>query len=198
MSFLTTVSKNSFLLQSDGFVAGTLYGKFPDRYSIEGGVVGSTQTTPLYGGLPVTNTVIAPGSNGGGSSGLGQSLVAATAVANINGWTVFDQGSAGVISSGSNVPLYYAGGSINFVRVGSGVEIVLPCKAADVNTLAGGASNQAIYWDYTNNWVAASGTGALGYQIIALNTNSKGVTYASGPPIVANWSAGASVIVVRV
>jgi hypothetical protein len=193
----TTVSPNSFLLQSDGFVAGTLYGKFPDRYAIEGGVVGSTQATPLYGGMPVTNTVLAPTSSGG-SSGLGQTVVAATAVGNIDGWTVFDQGSAGLISAYSNVPLYYAGQSINFVRNKSGVMLVLPCKAADVNTLAGGESNQAIYWDYTNNWVAAAGTGALGYEIIALNNNSKTVTYAAGPPIVANWAGLGSVIIVRV
>jgi hypothetical protein len=193
----TTVSPNPFLLQSDGFVAGTIVGKFPDRYALEGGVVAAAQTTPLYGGMPVTNTVLAPTSSGG-SSGLGQTLVAATALVNIDGWVVFDQASAGLISAYSNVPLYYAGMSVNFVRAGSGVWLALPCKAADVNTLAGGESNQAIYWDYTNNWVAAAGAGALGKEIIALNNNSKTVTYAAGPPIVANWAAGGSVIVIRV
>jgi hypothetical protein len=195
--YATTVSKNSFLLQSDGFVAGTFIDDPAKRYQLEGGVVGSGQTTPLYGGLPLTNTVTAPGS-GGASSGLGEAVVAATALANIDSWCVFNQAAAGVISATSNVPLYYAGQSINYVRVGSGLWVVLPVKPADVNTLAGGASNQAIYWDYTNNYVAATGTGALGYQIISLNTNSKTVTYAAGPPITANWAAGGSVIVVRV
>jgi hypothetical protein len=195
--FTTTVSENSFLLDSDGFVAGTLYGKIPDRYSIEGGVVGSGQTTPIYGGLPITLTVPAPSSSGG-SSGLGQSAVLATAEANVDGWSVFDQASAGLISATSNVPLYYAGQSLNFVRNGSGVYLVLPVNPADVDTIASGASNQAIFWDYTNKWVAASGTGALGLQILTLNTNSKTVTYAAGPPIVANWNGSGSVIVVRV
>lgn len=194
--YATTNSANSFLLDSDGFVAGTIVGKFPDRYSLEGGVVAATQTTPLYGGLPITLTVTAPSSSGG-SSGLGESAVIATAEANVDGWCVFDQASAGVISATSNVPLYYANGSLNFVRTGSGVWLALPVKPADVDTLAGGASNQAIYWDYTNNYVAATGTGALGYQIISLNQNSKTVTYAAGPPITANWAAGGSVIVVR-
>jgi hypothetical protein len=78
------------------------------------------------------------------------------------------------------------------------VYLVLPVNPADVDTIASGASNQAIFWDYTNKWVAASGTGALGLQILTLNTNSKTVTYAAGPPIVANWNGSGSVIVVRV
>jgi hypothetical protein len=196
--FGTTVSQSSFLLQSDGFVAGTLYGKYPDRYAIEGGVVGSAVTTPLYGGLPVTMTVVAPNSSSGGSSGIGQPLVAATALANIDGWTVFDQASASPISATSNVPLYYANASINFVRAGSGVYLVLPVNPSAVNTIAGGATNQTIYWNFTNNYVDVTGTGALGLQIIALNSNSKTVTYVAGPPITANWAAGGSTIVVRV
>ena len=195
--YATSVSRSSFLLQSDGFVAGTFIDDPANRYQLEGGVVGAAQTTPLYGSLPLTLTVTAPTSSGA-SSGLGESAVAATAVANIDAWCVFNQASAGLISATSNVPLYYAGQSLNFVRVGSGLWVVLPVKAADVNTLAGGASNQAIYWDYTNNWVAAAGTGALGLQIISLNTNSKTITYVAGPPITANWAGGGSVIVVRV
>jgi hypothetical protein len=198
MSYGTTVSESSFLVQSDGFVVGTFIDNPGLRYTLEGGVVGSSQTTPLYGGLPLTNTVTAPGSNGGGSSGLGETVVAATAESNIDSWCVFNQASAGIISGTSNVPLYYAGQSVNFVRQGSGLWIVLPVNPAAVNTIAGGASNQAIYWDYTNKRVDVTGTGALGFQIIALNSNSKTVTYSAGPPIVANWNGSGSVIVVRV
>ncbi len=195
--YQTTTSAGSFLLNSDGFVAGTLYGKDFDRYSIEGGVVASAQSTPIYGGQPLTNTVAAP--NARGSSGLGETLaLAATSGANIQSWCVVDQASAGVITPFSNVPLYYANGSANFVRVGSGAMLVLPVNPAAVATLAGGLANVALYWDFTNNRVDTAGTGALGYQIIALNQNSKTVTYAAGPPITANWATGGSVIIVRI
>lgn len=196
--YATTNSQHSFQLQSDGFVAGTIVGKFPDRYSLEGGVVATGQTTPIYGGIPLANTVTAPSSSGG-SSGLGESLTAAaTTGANINSWCVFDQASAGVISATSPAPLYYAGMSANYVRVGSGVWIALPINPTAVNTLAAASATTAIYWDFTNNRVDVSGTGALGYQIIALNQNSKTVTYAAGPPITAKWNNSGSVIVVRV
>ena len=191
--YQTTVANNTFLLNTDGFIVGTLYGKFPDRYAIEGGVVASTQATPLYGGLPLTLAVTAPTIQG--SSGLGERATLATAQTNIDGWSVFDQGAAGIISGFSNVPLYYANTSINFVRTGF---LVLPVNPAAVNTIAGGASNQAIFWNFTQNYVDITGTGALGFQIIALSTNSKTVTYAAGPPITANWNGSGSVIVVKI
>ena len=191
--YQTTVANNTFLLNTDGFIVGTLYGKFPDRYAIEGGVVASTQATPLYGGLPLTLAVTAPTIQG--SSGLGERATLATAQTNIDGWSVFDQGAAGIISGFSNVPLYYANTSINFVRSGF---LVLPVNPAAVNTIAGGASNQNIFWNFTQNYVDITGTGALGFQIIALSTNSKTVTYAAGPPITANWNGSGSVIVVKI
>jgi len=197
MSFFTTTNAaNAFLLSSDGYVAGAIYGKFPDRYALEAGVVASTQAVPIYGGQPVSLATVAPTSRG--SSGLGELATLATASTNIDGWCVFDQASAGVITPYSNVPLYYANNSLNFVRAGSGVFVVLPVNPAAVNTIAGGASNQTLYWNFTQGYVDITGTGALGVQIISLSITSKTVTYAAGPPITANWAAGGSVIVVRV
>ena len=193
--YTTSNAQNSFLLQSDGFMSGTFLDDPANRYALEGGLVASTQSNPLWGGLPISALVAAPGS-GGASSGLGSTIQAATALSNLDGFCVFNQASAGVITPSSNAPLYPANTSVNFVRNGCGLWVVLPVKAADVATIEGGNSNQAIYWDYTNNWVTVSsmGGGALGYQIIALNTNSKTVSFSGGQ---ANWVAGESVIVVR-
>jgi len=193
--YLTTNAQNSFLLQSDGFVAGTFQDDPALRYALEAGVVSSSQSTPLYGGLPVTLTLAAPGP-GGSSSGLGSTIALATAEGNLDGFVVFNQASAGPITSSSNVPLYTSGQSANFIRVGCGLRLVLPVNPTAVATLTGEGSNTAIYWDYTNNWVDVSGTGALGFQIIELNTNSKTVDYVSASSV--NWAAGGSVIVVRI
>ncbi len=194
--YAMTNSQDSFLLQTDGFVQGVFLDDPALRYELEGGLVGSGQTIPLWGGLPISLAVVAP-TQGGASSGLGQIITAATAEGNIDGWCVFNQASAGVISPSSNVPLYPKNTSANFIRAGCGLSLVLPVNPAAVNTIAGGASNQAIYWDYTNNRVDVSGTGALGLQIVALNTNSKTVSYDSGTGF-ANWVNTGSVIVVRV
>lgn len=191
--YVTTNSETSFLLQSDGFVAGTYLDNPATRYQLEGGVVATAQATPLYGGLPLTLAVTAPGA-GGASSGLGSAAVTATAAANLDAWCLMNGASAGVITPSSNVPLYPKNTSVNFARAGSGLWIVLPVNPTAVNTIAGGGSNQAIYWDYTNNYVDVTGTGVLPVQIILLNTNSKTISYSAGQ---ANWTTG-SVIVVRI
>ena len=194
--FSTTVASSAFLLNSDGYVQGTLVGKFPDRFQIEGGVVAPTQLTPLYGGLPISLAVKSPTALG--SSGLGEVASLATASANIAGWCVFDQAAAGVITPFSNVPLYYANNSLNFVRSGSGAWVALPVNPAAVNTIAGASSTLPIFWNFAAGYVDVAGTGALGVQIVSLSITSKTVTYSAGPPITANWAASGSVIVVRV
>lgn len=193
--YTTTNAQDSFLLQTDGWVVGTFVDNPALRYTLEGGIVSSSQATPLWGGLPVTLEVPAPGS-GGSSSGLGSTILAATASTNIDGWCVLNQASAGVITASSNTPLYPSNTSANFVRAGSGLWVVLEVNPAAVNTIAGGGSNQTLYWDFVNNRIDTTGTGALSLQIIALNTNSKTIAYNSGTGD-ANWSTG-SVIVVRV
>lgn len=194
--YTTSNAQNSFLLQTDGFVSGTFLDNPATRYTLEGGVVGSSQSTPLWGGLPVTLEVPAVGS-GGASSGLGSTIIAATAESNLDAFLVFNQASAGPITPSSNAPLYAAGMSANFVRTGSGLWLVLPVNPTAVATIAGGGSNTAIYWDYTNNRVDVSGSGALGFQIIAVNQNSKVASYNSGTGAL-TWTQPGSVIVVRV
>jgi len=193
--FVTTNSNSSFLLQTDGYTQGTWSSDSPVwRYYLETGFVASSQSTPLWGGLPVSLTVEAPGA-GGSSSGLGQAVVAATAETNIDGFCLFNQASGGVITGSSNVPLYASGMSVNFARIGCGMFVVLPVNPSAVSTIAGGASNQTLYWNFTNNYVDTTGSGALNVQIIELNTNSKTVTYSSPN---ATWNAAGSVIVVRI
>jgi len=194
--YVTTVSQNSFLLQTDGYVQGVFLDDPAKRYTLEGGYVASGQATPVWGGLPLSLVVPAPGA-GGASSGLGPAVTVATAETNIDAWCLLNQASAGIITSSSPTPLYPAGGSINFARTGSGLLVCLPVNPAAVNTIAGGASNQTLYWDFTNNRVDVTGTGALGVQIYALNTNSKTISYNSGTGF-ATWVNGGSIIVVRI
>jgi hypothetical protein len=198
--YSTTTASSAFLLNSDGYVVGTYLATPATRYQLDGGVVASTQATPLYGGNPLTITVTAPSHNV--SSGLGNAATLATSAATLDAWCLFDQASAGIITPFSAVPLYYANQSLNYVLVGSGARVVLPLNPSALNTIANGQSNQAIYWNATAGYVDIVGAGSfatpLGYQIIDIAQNSKTVSYSAGPPITANWVANGYVIVVRV
>ena len=192
----TTVSASSFLLQTDGFVQGTFLDSPATRYTLEGGYVAASQLTPIWGGLPLSLAVPAPG-QGGASSGLGPAATVATTAASINAWCLLNQAAAGIITPSSNSPLFTSGGSLNFSRVLSDMLIVLPVNPAAVNTLANASATYPIYWNFAQNYVDITGSTPLGYQIIALNTNSKTITYSSTTGF-ANWTPGGSVIVVRI
>jgi hypothetical protein len=194
--FTTTVAANAFLLNSDGYTAGQFLDDPVHRYNLRSGVVASTQTIPIYGGQPISLKVPTPTAQG--SSGLGMIASLATTNANIEGWCCFQQASAGIITPFSNAPLYYANNSLNFFLAGSSAAMVLPVNPAAVNTLAGGAINVPIYWNFTAGYVDITGATPLGLQILGLSTNSLVVNYSAGPPITANFVGGGSVIVLKV
>ena len=194
----TTGVPDSFLLLTDGFVAGTFLDDPAVRYQLEGGVVSSSQSTPLWGGLPLTLGIPALG-GGGASSGLGPTVVAAASNAAINAWCLFNQAANGIIAPGSNVPQYGSGMTVNFARPGSNMRIVLPVVSSLVNTLIGQEPNYQVSWDFTNNRIMAysGGVGALPVQIEFVNTNSKIVSYNSGTGQT-TWTDNAAVAVCRI
>jgi hypothetical protein len=192
---LSTNSTTSFLLQTDGFVSGTFLDDPALRYQLEAGYVASSVAIPVWGGLPIALAVTAPGA-GGASSGLGPSCVLSTSAATINAWTVFNQASAMLLTASSGVPTAVSQMSVNFIRVGCNLRLILPVKAADVSTLSGGSPTQSIYWDPVNYYITVTSTSnyAVTSQIEFLNTNSKLPSYNSGTGAV-TWTTGSSICI---
>jgi hypothetical protein len=190
---ITTNAQNSFLLETSGYVAGTYLDDPGLRYQLEGGVLGAV-TQPCWGSLPISLAVPAVGA----ATMLGSvALLAASSGANINAWMVFNQASAGIQTATSSVPQYLPGMSINFLRVGCGLRLVLPVYATDVATIAGAAPTIDLYWDFTNYRITSTaGTGILPVIAESVHTNGKIPVYNSGTGAV-NWSTG-PVIVVRI
>lgn len=190
---LTTGFTGGFVLDTAGYIQGTFLDDPANRYSLEGGFVGSGQSTPLWGGLAVSLAV--PGL---GADPLGPGIISATSLSSINAWTLFNQAAAGIITPSSNVPLYSSGMSINFARPGSNLRIVLPINSADVNALIGAEPNVALYWDPTNlrlDTSSSSNYGPLPVQLEFLSTSSETVSYSAG---IGTWVNGGSVAVVRI
>lgn len=193
---VTTGFPDGFLLQTDGFVSGTFVDSPTGRYELESGVVSAAQSTPLWGGLPISLAVPALG-GGGASSGLGSVITGATSYANLNAWAIINQSANGIIAPGSNAPQFGSGMTINFVRPGSNVRIVVPILSSLVNTVIGQGPNYQVSWDFTNNRIMAFSTTALPVQIEFVNTNSKIVTYNAGTGQT-TWTPGSAVAVIRV
>jgi hypothetical protein len=181
----------SFSVTSDGFIQGSSMDDPNTRYFLSGGTVATTETIPMWGGLPIQESI--PLSNSDGA--LGGAINRATTNAGITGFTVFDQGFSMVSTTSSTAPSAGAGNGINFYRLGTGRRIPLQIDPALVS-LDGGLITQQVSWDYTANRIVAytSGT-ALPVKILNINTNSLIITYDSVNNYV-NWTTGACALCV--
>lgn len=144
----TTNGAGSFSVQSDGFIQGSFFDDPAIRYEMAGGVLATTETVPMWGGVPIFENLNAPGSDV-----LGNTVGRATTLSNITGWTVFNQASNMVTTPQSPVPLASSSMSVNFFRAGSAARIVVPMDPSLVS-LEGGLISQQVSWDFNNGVLA--------------------------------------------
>ena len=191
---VTTNISNGFVLSTEGYVQGVFLDDPSMRTQLEGGIVGSGVSQPLWGGLAVSLAVQGVGVNAQGSS-----VVPATSAATIHAWTLFNQAMAGIITPSSNVPLYAAGASVNFARAGSLLRVCVAVASTSIlNALAGDSASVALYWDPTNLCITTTSGGNYGplpVQLEALSASSKIVTYSGGN---ANWNSSGPAAIIRV
>lgn len=194
---LVTNALGSFGVTSDGYVAGTALDSPSIRNSLVSGIVAPGAANPMWGGEAITDSLVTAGVE---AKSIGAVLALATAMANITGFTVFDQSAAMIQTAQSPVPLAPPTGAINFYRLGSGARIAVPCDSGVAAALAGGASNQAVYWDYTNQkLLSAPGGTALPVKVLDVDTNgnSKIVVYNSGTGF-ATWNNSGFTAIIQI
>ncbi|OYV49198.1 MAG: hypothetical protein B7X10_02125 [Burkholderiales bacterium 21-58-4] len=189
---LTTVAASSFTVSTDGYVQGTVFDDPGLRYQIRGGFVANTVTQPVWGGLPLSVAIPA------NSSGIGPSLTLATTIANITGWSVFNQANNMILTPGPNVPVSTIGMGVNFIEPGCGLRLAVKCSTSLLSALPGEAQNTQVQWDFTNNQLEAyvSGT-ALPVVVEFVSSTSKVVVYNSGTGAV-TWDDAGPCAVIRV
>lgn len=193
---LVTNAPGTFYVSSDGYVQGTMEDDPVTRFALASGIVATNATSPMWGGMGITDSLANPATV---SQSLRTTLALATSQANLTGFTVFNQATAMIQTTQSPVPLAAAGMGINFFRFGSGARIAVACSNAVAAAFEGGASNQALYWDYTNQVLLnAPGGTAIAAKIIDVNVgNSKIVSYNSGTGF-ATWTNNGSCAVIQI
>lgn len=140
--YATTSAAGSFSVQSEGLVQGMVYTDPATRFAQTTGIYSAASTLPLWGGLPISESV-------SDRAILGGSLVRATAVTNITGFSV-DQGQfQGVTTPASTVPSIGGGSTAGFYRLGSGARIGVACDPSIVAAVdAGELINTNFSWDF--------------------------------------------------
>ena len=168
----TTNAAGSFGVQSDGFIQGVALDDPANRFNLASGTVAATETKPLWGGLPVAELL--PGVN---SSPRGSTIRRAVSLAELEGFTVFNQAHNGLTTPQSPVPLYASGMSVSFYRLGSNMRVPLKASAQVVALGTAGASVKTpLAWDFVNNHVTTADAAAFAGADIATTA----VTYSNG------------------
>ena len=184
---LTLNGTNTFQKETQGWIQGAVWDDPVARMWLLSGTIDSAVTQPIWGGMAITESVPAATTN----NRSGSVLSIASDNSTVTGFTVFTQVNNAIIVPGNTVPVVVAGQSMAFFRFGSNIRIPVKVNATLAPTLNGGAVNQQVSWDFTNQELIAysSGVGALACKVLAVNDNSKYVVYDSGTGSV-TWDYG--------
>jgi len=195
----TTNAANLFNTNSQGFTQGDAQDDPAVRFYLAGGVLSTSATTPLWGGVPIIEQI--PGAaTQPGTDTLGATVVQATTSAVPTGICVFNQAFGGITTPQSNAPLYSPGMSVNFYRFGSGARIPMACDASVV-ALDGSSIVETVYYNYSTNLLTTTqptGQAALPVKILRTSaTGNKLVSYNSGTGN-ANWTTTGNIALVLI
>lgn len=197
---LTTNAAGTFNSTSGGYIQGTAQNDPAVRNELAGGVLLSSSSLPVFGGVAISEVV--PGATGSPNNNLGGIVSYATSVGTTTGnsatsagictgISVFDQANAMINYPGSPVPAAQPGMQVNFYRFGSGARIAV-ALAPGLVTLEGELISTNVSWDFTNQQIipyqASFGANALtnatwastgGGQATFTTTTSHGVAVGS-------------------
>jgi hypothetical protein len=212
--FIQSNFPGTFFSSSSGFTQGDALDDPAIRFTLRKGYVDPAATVPMWGGLAITESLAGGaafqvGGTNAPSENLDSKLNAATTLANLTGFTVFNQATALIQSAQSRVPSAPAGGAINFYRLGSGARIPLRASAAAITAWLGGVVNPNVYWDTTNLVLTnAGGSGIVGPIVgVLLDSviagNSRGVNYNDNSSGFAttgflNWLESVAMVVLKI
>lgn len=187
--YQTTQPGDSFLQSTQGYVQGALMDDPAVRMELTAGYLKSTETIPMWPGVALQEYV---NTNGAAADGTGAAVARSLTAATITGWCVGNQNGSMVVTPGSTVPIQGVGGDIHYMRTGSNARIAVQCAASLVASLATGAVNSQVSWDFLNQqlipYVAAYNANVItattwaatnGGQATFTTTSAHGVTVGS-------------------
>jgi len=182
---ITTNATGTFSATTYGMVQGIAMDDPNIRNSLAGGVLASTETLPMWGGVVIGEYLnLADEANG-----LGNNIERAANQAGATGMTVYNQLNNAITTPQSNAPAVPSGGTVNFYRFGSHARIAVQCDPALVS-LNTGLINQQVSWDYVNQKLIAYNATPGAFPCKILNVIATGcmiVQYNSGTGFV-TWN----------
>lgn len=152
----TTNAAGSFLTTNSGLVQGTAWDDPAIRNTLAGGILASTETIPMWGGVgicenvpTIPDTSLLPKNQLGGVIARATTISATGGAGALTGFSVFDQNYSAINTPQSPVPLSASGMQVNFYRLGTGMRIAVKCAPVLVS-LDGSPITQRVSWDFVS------------------------------------------------
>jgi hypothetical protein len=148
---LTSNAAGTFNVTSVGLVQGTAYPDPSTRFALNGGLLATSETIPMFGGVGIFENV-PNGSGTNPSATLGCQVGRANALTGskaLTAFSVFDQAYGMINSPQSPVPLAPSGGQVMYYRLGSRARIAVACDPSLVS-LRGQPIGSQVSWDFVN------------------------------------------------
>ena len=176
---LTTTNIGGFSTQSYGLVQGVMMDDPAVRYALSGGTLATTEAYPMWGGVGIYANVPSPYSSSSSTAypdaALGTvvgraTTMSANASGKLIGFSTFNQAVNWINWPQSTVPTGAGGMGVPYLPLGSGARIAVACDPSLAASIAGGAINQALYWDFNAQTLVASASAS--YNVTSLTWSS--------------------------
>lgn len=156
--YATTQASGLFATNSAGYVQGLALLDPATRYALATGYVDDGETTPLWGGVAISEHIsVLPGAPGR----RGQALKRASSVGAITGFAAFNQSHHLATTPNSPAPQAGPGNSLGFFRFGSGVRLPVLADPALLGS-AGTDTSMPLSWDIDKQRLTAASAPSQG------------------------------------
>lgn len=164
---LTSNFAGGFSTQSYGLVQGIQQDDPAIRFALSGGILATTETLPMWGGVGIYANLPAAGSDTvlGRTVGRATTLTAAAAGQMI-GFSVFNQATAWISSPTSPVPTGGSGFTVPYLQFGSDARIAVQIDPSLAASIQGSTIAPALFWDF--NAQTLVGTASASYSVTSL------------------------------
>ena len=176
---------------SKGYIAGQAQPDPATRWALRGGLVASSETAPMYGGVGVYADVPAQALSVP-LPAIGRATALTGGTKNLIGFTVSDQSYNLLIDPQNPVPSAGSGQTIGWYPLGSRARIAVACDPSLI-ALAGSLLNAQVSWDFAAQMLvpySAAYAGATISNAVWANTSGGEVTFTVGSDLTGDLDAG--------
>lgn len=195
---LTTNNAGGFSVQSNGLVQGVAMDDPAVRYALAGGYLDSAETLPMWGGVGLFVRV-PPAANENLGTMVGRATtMTANAATQLVGFSVVNQAHAWISSPQSPAPVATDLMTVPYFLLGSGARIAVACDTTLAATLLNATIQPVVYWDFTNQRLSGTGTGALPVKVLRVSAgNAKTISW-NGTTLQATYNNSGTAALIQI